>query len=239
MTTVTSHEPAAMEALQILSEQVLTLGSLVETLLAEAVDLLLQADLDGLERLSDGGRSVREQRLVIELGCLRVLGSQRPPEGDLRLVVAIVEIASELERLADHVLRVPRANSPTATGPLRSPLTSLRRLSAEIQSLLASALASFAERDATAAREAAAGTELVEGLYQQVRRDLLAVMRGKPHLASQAIFVARSASSLRRAAQRVASVCEWVVFAVEGALRAGEAPPRSPVVRTEELSLVR
>ena len=208
------------EKLQQLEGEVLALGSLVEGLLIEAADLLRDGDLGALERLGDEARQVHRRRLAIEMGCLSLIASRRPLDGDLRSLVAIVEIAAELERLAGHAQRVARANYLTADPQLRRPLASLDCLAAEVQSLLDGALTAFASRDTAAAGRIAARTREVDGLYQRIRQDLLVVMRSKPRIANQAIFLSRSAYNLRRAAERVSGICEWVVFIVEGSLHA-------------------
>jgi phosphate transport system protein len=225
------------DKLEQLEEQVLALGNLVEGILLEAADLLHDSDLGALERLNDEGRQVHKVRLAIEMSCLSLIAGRRPLEGELRSLVAMVEIAAELERLADHGRRVARANYLTADPQLRKPLASLHRLAAEVQSLLDGALTAFAQRDAGAARTVAAATREVESLYQRVRRDLLAVMKSKPRIANQAIFLSRSAYNLRRAAKRVAGVCEWVVFAVEGTPSAGEPSAEVEVHLAAETSI--
>jgi phosphate transport system protein len=225
------------EKLRKLEEEVVALGNLVEGILIEAADLLHDRDLDALERLDDEKRQVHRKRLAIEMGCLSLMAGRRPLDGELRPLVAMVEIAAELERLADHGQRVARANYLTADHRLRQPLTSLQRLAAEVLALLDGALAAFAQRDAGAARRVAVGTREVESLYQEVRGDLMAVMKSKPRIANQAIFLSRSAYNLRRAAERVAGICDWVVFVVEGSLGAGESAIEIPVQLTEETSI--
>lgn len=220
--------PTVTERLQQLEDKVLALGNLVEGLLIEAVDLLQDNDLDALDRLNDEGRQVHRRRLAIEMGCLSLIAGRRPLDGELRPLVAMVEIAAELERVADHGQRVARANYLTADHQLHKPLASLHRLGAEVESLLDGALAAFAQRDVDAARTVAAGTRQVESLYQQIRSELLVVMKRKPGIVNQAIFLARSAYNLRRAAERVAGISEWVVFIVEGSLAASHAPPEVP-----------
>jgi phosphate transport system protein len=216
------------EKLQQLEEEVLALGNLVEGLLIEAADLLHGSNLDSLEQLEDDERQARKKRLAIEMGCLSLIASRRPLDGELRPLVAMVEIAAELERLAGHARRMARANYLTADPRLRKPLASLHRQAAEVQSLLDGALDAFARRDAGAARTVAAGTQQVESLHQQVRRELLVVMKSKPRIANQAIFLSRSAYNLRRAGERVAGICEWVVFTVEGSLDATSPLPEIP-----------
>jgi phosphate transport system protein len=194
---------------------VLALGNLVEGLLIEAVDLLYQSDLKALERLSDEERQIGKKRLAIEMGCLSLIATRRPLDGELRPLVAMAEIAAELEHVAEHARRMARANYLTVDPHLRKPLASLRRLATEVQSLLAQALASFARRDADAARSVAIGARDVEHLYQPVRNELLGVMKSKPRIANQAMHLSRSAYNLRRAAERVVGICDWVLFVAD------------------------
>jgi phosphate transport system protein len=225
------------EKLQQLEKEVLALGNLVEGILIEAADLLHDSDLDALERLSEEGRQAHKKRLAIEMGCLSLIASRRPLDGELRPLVAMVEIAAELERIADHAQRVARANYLTADHRLRAPLASLQRLATEVQSLLDAAMIAFSQRNAATAREIADGMVRVETLYQKVRQELLVVMKSKPRIANQAIFLSRSAYNLRRAAERVAGIGDWVVFLVEGSLAAGEASPQVPAQLVEGESI--
>jgi phosphate transport system protein len=222
------------EKLQQLEEEVLALGDLVEDILVEAGNLLHVNDLDALERLKEEGRLVHRKRLAIEMGCLSLIGSRRPVDGDLRSLVAMVEIAAELERMSEHGRRVARANYLTADHQLRKPLASLHRLANEVQSLLDGALEAFSHRDASAARTVAGETGKVETLYEQVRGDLLAVMNSKPRIANQAIFLSRSAYNLRRTAERVAGICEWVIFIVDGSFSAAQPAPEIMAHLAEE-----
>jgi phosphate transport system protein len=149
----------------------------------------------------------------------------------------MVEIAAELERIADHAQRVARANYLTADHRLRAPLASLLRLATEVQSLLDASMVAFAQRDASAAREIADGNLRVENLYQRVRQELLEVMKSKPRIANQAIFLSRSAYNLRRAAERVVGIGDWVLFVVEDSLGTSEALPEVPAQFAEGTSI--
>jgi phosphate transport system protein len=221
-----------------LEEEVLVMGNLVEGLLIEAADLMRDSDLDALERLNDEVRQVHKKRLAIEMGCLSLIANRCLLDGELRSLVAMVEIAAELERMADHARRAALANYLTADHQLRKPLASLHRLGAEAQALLDGALAAFAQRDVSAARTVVAQAQEIENLHLQVRHELLAVIKGKPRIANQAIFLSRSAYNLRRATERVAGICDWVVFTVEGSLGAGEPTPEMQIHLAEEMSIV-
>jgi len=227
------------ETLQQLEGELQLLGRLVEGILIEAADILRDSDLDAMERLESEVRQVHRKRLAIEMDCLSLILSHRPLDGQLRLLVAMIEIAAEMERLADHGQRVARANCLIADHQLRRPLASLHRLASEVQSLLDRALAAFVERDAGAARTVGAETREVENPYQQARDELLVVMKRQPRIANQAIYLSRAAHNLRRATERAASICDWVVFAVEGSFDAGEPTREAPLHQTQEASVAR
>jgi phosphate transport system protein len=212
-----------------LEAELMTLGNLVERILAGAADLLQGSNLEALDRLADDGRQVHQKRLAIEMGCLGLIAERRPLDGEFRPLVAMVEIATELERLAEHGRRVARANYLTIDHQLRDTVASLHRLADELESQLDGAMAAFAQRDAGAARKVSAMTREIEGLYQHVRDALLMVMNSRPSIANQAIFLSRSAHDLRRASERVAAICAWVEFTVEGSPNDSVALPDAPV----------
>jgi phosphate transport system protein len=152
--------------------------------------------------------------------------------------VAIAEIAAELEHVAEHARRMARANYLTVDPHLSKPLASLRRLATEVQAMLDAALEAFVRRDAAAARSVTLKVQDIENLYQPVRHELLAVMKSKPRIANQAMYLARSAYNLRRAAERVVGICDWVVFTVEGSPEPDEPTPAGPARLTGETSLI-
>jgi phosphate transport system protein len=222
---------------QQLDEEVLSLGNLVEDIVISAADMLPRTEPDAMERLDDAVQQVHKGRLAIEMSCLSSIISRRPLDGQLRLFVAMIEIAAELERVADHGQRVARASHLGSDAQLRKPLASLHRLASEVQSLLDRALVAFAQRDADAARTVRAETQEIERPYQQVRDELLIVMKSQSSIANQAIYLSRAAYHLRRAAERAASICDWVVFAVEGSVGASEPTREAPARRIEEASV--
>ena len=224
------------DTLQQLEDELQVLGRLVEGILIKAADILRDSDLDAMERLEGEVRQVHRKRLAIEMDCLSLILSHRPLDGQLRLLAAMIEIAAEMERLADHGQRVARANCLIADHQLRKLLASLHRLASEVQSLLDGALAAFAERDADAARTVSAATREVENPYQQTRDELLIVAKSQPSIANQAIYLSRAAYNLRRAAERAASICDWVVFAAEGSFDTGELTREAPFHQTQETS---
>jgi phosphate transport system protein len=208
--------------LEYLQDEIVTLGSLVETMLLESVELLQRCDLDGLEKLSDDERRIREKRLGIEMTALQFIANARPKGRDLRAAVAMMEIATELERIGEHAKAVARANCLTLEHHLRKPLAGIQRLAVRVQAILNRVLAAFVQRDPVTAQSVLGDAQEIEALHAQVYQELLEVMNNHPRVVNQAIYLSRAAYNLRRAAGRASGISEWVVFVVTGGLERAE-----------------
>jgi len=90
------------QELRRLQDQILILGSIVEQALLDAVDVLRRRDMDGARQLIAGDERVNARRFAIEADCLALIATQQPMAGDLRVLAAILEIATELERIGDY-----------------------------------------------------------------------------------------------------------------------------------------
>jgi phosphate transport system protein len=211
-----------LEGLQAL---LLQLGSIVEEMLLEAVDLLDGCDLARLEKLGEDERQLREKRLTIEMGCLGMIATQRALNGDLRVAVAMIEIACELERIGEQAKRVARANCQALDYTLRKPVLSIHQLATQVQIMLNGAMVAFDNRDLAAAETIFRQVTRAEDLYRNAYQQLLGVMDRRPRAANQAIYLARAAYNLRRAAERVLAINEWIVFSVVGSM---EEVPMAP-----------
>lgn len=227
--------PAQMSALdlQLLQNEVVALGSLVESMLLESVDQLQRCDLDALEQLGDTERQIHQKRLAIEMGCLRLIAEQRPRGAELRHAVAMVEIASELERVAEHGKKVSRANSLTMEYHLRKPVAKIHRFAADVQAMLSRAVEAFARSDIEAVRALLADAQTVDDQYTQVYQELLEVMNSRPRVVNQAVFVSRAAYNLKRAAERVTGICDWVLFSAVGSMEGNRPEPARQEHHTE------
>jgi phosphate transport system protein len=212
-------QPNRDERQQPLQDEVSALGGLVEEILIGSADLLRQSNLEALERLGDDLRQIHRKRLSIEMGCLSLIATRRPRGGELRSLVATVEIATELERIADHARRMARVNYLVADPQLGRSLASIQRLARTVQSSLNQGLEAFVQQDLLAAQRVLSESRTVYELHEQVHQHLLLVMQSRPGIANQALYLSRAAYNLRRAAERVAGVCEWVVFFLTGAMR--------------------
>ena len=206
------------QELNRLQEEVLALGSMVEEAIIQSVETLKRRDFTGSRRLIAGDRAINERRYAIEEDTITLIATQQPMAGDMRLLAAILEIVTELERMGDYAKGIARINLMIGEEPLLKPLIDLPAMARKAREMLHAALVAFVRRDVEAARAIPQGDEEVDALYNQVYRELISYILEDPQLIEQANQLMWAAHNLERTADRVTNLCERVIYAVTGEL---------------------
>lgn len=207
---------AYIQSLKELQEGVLSLGSMVEKAIGRAVEALRTQDVDLARKVIDGDAPINEARWQLEENAILLIATQQPMAGDLRRITAVMHIAVELERMADHAEGIAVLTLRTADEPLLKPLVDIPRMASIARELLLEALEAFVENDAERARQIARRDDEVDRLYEQVYRELLTFMISDPATITRATHLLWVAHNLERIADRVTNICERVVFVVTG-----------------------
>ncbi len=205
--------------LEKLQDQVLILGSLVGDALVSSVMFLKKRDFAGSRRLVERDREINEKRFDIEQQALALIALHQPVARDLRTLGAILEVATELERIGDYAKGIGKINVMIGDQPLIKPLVDLPLMAERACSMLQHALQAFVSRDLDEARAIPARDDEVDALYNQVYRELLTFIMSDPGTIEQANYLLWAAHNLERAADRTINICERVVFTVTGDMR--------------------
>lgn len=204
--------------LQRLEDELLTLGSMVKQAITDSVVSLKERDREGAERLIAQDRELNEKRYALEAKALTLIATQQPMAGDLRTIAAVLSLASELERIGDYAKGIAKINLMMGDEPLLKPLIDVPRMADKTRDMLDRALQAFADRDVDLARSIPDEDDEVDGLYNQVYRELLTYIISDPRTIDQATYLLWVAHNLERAADRVTNICERVIFTVSGKL---------------------
>lgn len=215
--------------LQQLQDEVLVLGSLVENAIMESVELLKRRDMEGARRLiREDRRVINEKRFAIESEALTLIATQQPMAGDLRVIAAVIEIAHELERMGDYAKGIAKINVMMGDEPLLKPLIDVPLMAEKARGMLHRALEAFVNRDVELARAIPKEDDEVDALYNQVYRELLTMMMENPRDIDRATYLLWVAHNLERTADRVANICERVIFMVTGELVEMDVDDQTP-----------
>jgi phosphate transport system protein len=205
--------------LRKLIDDVLVLGSMVEQAVLKSVDALRRRDAIAAEEIIRFDQKINEKRYGIEAETLTLIATQQPMARDLRLLAAVFEISTELERMGDYAKGISRINLMMGDEMVTSIGADLQRMAECGLDMLHRALSAFVARDAETAREIPRDDDEVDALYNHIYRELMQEMIQDPSRIDRVNYLAWAAHNLERMADRVTNICERIVFVITGEMK--------------------
>ena len=204
------------EELTRLKEKLLRMAALVEDSIELAIEALkTQKEEPGCEVLRRE-RDVNLLDIEIDETCLRLLALRQPMAGDLRFVTSAMKIGAELERMGDLAVNIVERAVELRDLPLLKPLIDIPRMAKMAQAMVRDSIASFIARDAVLAEDVVKRDEGVDGLNDQIFRELLTYMIQDPTSVKRAVGLLLVARHLERIADHATNIGEDVIYMVKG-----------------------
>jgi len=205
--------------LREIQDEVLVMGSMVGKAITSSVKALKERDLDLAHQIISDDLKVNQKRFEIEERCIQLIATQQPMASDLRIIIAILNITTEIERIGDYAMGIARIVIMIGDEPPLKPLIDIPRMTEKMADMLQRSLDAFVKHDANIAREIATEDDDVDNLYDQVFRELLTFMAEDPRTITRATRLIWVAHNLERSADRVTNICERIVYMVTGKMQ--------------------
>ena len=202
--------------LQTLQEELLVLGSMVEEAISRSTDALKNRNLALARQVIADDLNINKKRYDIEEMCIELIATQQPLARDLRIIIAVLNMIVDLERIGDHAEGNAKIAIMIGDEPPLKPYIDIPRMAEKTNEMLRAALEAFVKRDADAARRVIAQDDIVDNLYDQVFRELLTYMAEDPKTINRATRLIWVAHNLERSADRVTNICERTIFVITG-----------------------
>jgi phosphate transport system protein len=203
-----------------LQQEVLHLGITVEQSVLDVVAALRRRDTAVARRIEAQDREINEHRFGLEDECLTLIATQQPMARDLRLLAAVLEIITELERMGDYAKGIAHIILMLGPEPLPPDLLDhFDKMASIATRMLHKALEAFVAGDDQAARTIPDQDDEVDSLYNLVYRELVAQMIRNPEAIDHATHLLWVAHNLERLADRVTNICERTIFMATGDLK--------------------
>ena len=192
------------------------MGSMVEQAISRSIEALRERDLAKAHQVIVDDIKVNEMRFIMEEKCVEIIATLQPIAVDLRVVICVLNIITEIERIGDHAEGIAKIAEMIGDEPPLKPLIDIPRMTEKVNNMLHRSLDALAKRDANAAKELVTEDDEVDNLYDQVFRELLTFMAEDPRTITRATRLIWVAHNLERSADRVTNICERVVWMVTG-----------------------
>ncbi len=223
--------PTFDRELQRLQDEVLRMGSEVQDHILKMTYAFVERDLVTAQQMIDADRSINQRRIDIGLDALRLIATQSPMAGDMRMIAVILEAVGELERIHDYVKGIGKISLAIGPEPIPQPLAQrLPEMGETAGEMLFQALKAFANRDEALARRVPAMDDRVDDLFNELYEAIINIVLADPTQIHRASRLEWALHNLERAADRTINICEWVVYMITGVyaemdMGEYEAPP--------------
>ena len=202
--------------LRMLQDEVVMMGGMVEKSVARALDALKRRDLESSEQVIREDDYIDSKRFEIEEQCIDLIATQQPMAGDLRILISMLHITVELERMGDYAEGIARINLLMGDEPILKPLIDIPRMAEKATTMLRRSMDAMVNRDTLTALQVCRDDDDVDALYDQVYRELLLYMIQDPSTIQRATYLLWVAHDLERIADRATNIAERVVYLVTG-----------------------
>jgi phosphate transport system protein len=199
-----------------LKKKILTLGTVVEESLHKAMRAVDERDARLARKIVDDDEEVDRMEVELEEDCLKVLALYQPVAIDLRYIVAILKINSDLERIGDLAVNLAQRAEYLSTRERVEISFDYREMARKVERMLKDSLDALVNLDAKLAREVWATDDEVDSLYRQMFALVQEYIRADPDQMDQYLQYLSVARYLERAADHATNIAEDVIYMVAG-----------------------
>ena len=216
--------------LEAVQAMIMRMGGLVETALADAARAMETRDEILAEQVRTGDAAIDALEEQVNAECARLIALRAPMGTDLRIVLSVMKIASNLERCGDYAKNLAKRTRILADmPPLPEAAGSLKRMGRQVNLLLKDALDAFIARDVGLAAEVRQRDHEVDQMYNAIFRELLTHMLEDSRKITPAMQYHFIAKNIERVGDHATTIAEQVIYMATGQMP-GDARPKVDAV---------
>ena len=204
------------EHIKGLTQDVVNMSEMVVTATSRSIKALGDQNIEQANQIIKDDLLINNKRWQIEERCINLIALQQPVATDLREIIAVLNIITELERMGDYAEGIARIAIMLGGEPLIKSLTFTPKMAEKVISMLKRSMQAFVNRDDKTASAICKEDDEVDKLYDEAYHDLLMRMIKDPGIISKATPLVWAAHNLERSADRITNICERIIFLVTG-----------------------
>lgn len=237
MNSTQEHISSAYDRdLEGIQARIMKMGGLVEQAILDAAKALDTRDQELADKVRAGDKAIDGLEELLNEEAARVIALRAPTAIDLRVILSVMRMSANLERIGDLAKNLAKRNAVLMSMPSMNGSTSqLRRMSRDVQVMLKDALDSYIQRDEALARDVIERDVDIDQMYNTLFREFLTFMLEDPRNITPCMHLHFIAKNIERMGDHVTSIAEQVVFLVTGE-KPGE-PRQKDDVTSSDVSL--
>jgi phosphate transport system protein len=205
--------------IKALETEIVGMSEMVVSAVNHSVDTLKRQDVAEAEKIIAADSLINKKRWEIEERCINLIALQQPVATDLREIIAVLSITTDLERMGDYAEGIAKIVVMLGKEPPVKPLVDIPEMAKLATSMLRKSMEAFVKRNAEAAKAICNEDDNVDRLYDRVYHELLTCMIDDPKTISKATPLIWAAHNLERIADRVTNICERIAYLSTGTMQ--------------------
>lgn len=207
---------AIQENLKELHERLDLMTKSVVSAVDQSVTALAEKDVDKAKLIKKEDKLINKMRWDIEERCITLIATQQPVASDLRELIALLYIVTELERIGDYAAGICKITVLIGNDEHVKPLIDIPRMRDLAMDMIQNAMKAYTTRNEKSARLIHGQDDDIDHLYNQVYRELISFMIEKPSNITQCTYLLWVTHNLERIGDRVTNICERVIYLATG-----------------------
>ena len=205
--------------LDTLREKLIESASLVEGMIKKSITGLISKDEALLLEVIEQDEPMENDiEIQIDEACICLIARFQPQAKDLRTILMVLKMNNDLERMADEAVNISESALFLIDKPEVKPLIDIPRMAEEVSQMLEDSLKALIDEDIPLAQDVCDRDDIVDGLRDQVLRELITYMTSDPSVIEPSMRLIRISRSLERIADLSTNICEDVIYMAEGKL---------------------
>ena len=197
-----------------LNEEMIKMGTMIETAITGAVRALSTSDQELARRIMNADTEVDREQKKIEDICFNLLIQRQPVARDLRTVTAAMKMVTDMERIGDHAADISEITIFMGESRREADFGHINRMAAETMLMLNWSIEAYTERNIEKARNVIAHDDVVDRLFSEAKGDIISLIQKDPQDGEEATDLLMAAKYFERIGDHATNIAEWVIYSL-------------------------
>ncbi len=202
--------------LELLNEELIEMGSIVESSIEAAVTALIDQDAELAKRIVENDKEVDDIEKAIERRCLKLLLQQQPVASDLRMISSALKMITDMERIGDQAADISEITIRLVGQKYIKKLNHIPQMAKATIKMVRDSIDAFVRKDLELVKNVIDYDDEVDGLFHIVKNELIELIRESVENGEQAVDLLMIAKYLERIGDHAENIAEWVYYSITG-----------------------
>ena len=204
------------QELDNLNLKLIKMGGLIENAIEYSAKALINQDLSMAARVNELEIEIDDMEKDIESHCLKLLLQQQPVASDLRIISTALKMITDMERIGDNAEDIAEIAKYMVNQKFIKDLVHIPQMAEATISMVKGSIDAFVNKDKELAEKVCSWDDIVDDLFQTVKKELIEKIQENTENGEQAIDLIMIAKYLERIGDHAENIAEWVIFSITG-----------------------